>query len=58
MKQLRLPTTTTIRADGAIVLEGRYAIYPKDGWVIYDEISAKDIPQWIFAIRDLLKGQE
>lgn len=50
---MKLPKTTTIRKDGAIVINDRYAIY-KDGF-ISDEIKGQDIPQWVFKVRDLIQ---
>lgn len=37
------------------IINNRYAIY-KDCGVVYDTVKAKDIPQYIFKLRDKLLG--
>ena len=36
-----------------VLINERYLIYLPSG-VIYDTIKAKDIPQWVFKLRDKL----
>lgn len=49
--------TISVKNDKYIIND-RWEIYKKDGCV-YDTKKAKDIPQWIFKIRDiLLKGSQ
>ena len=39
------------------LIDDRYAIYKKNG-VVFDTITGKDIPSWVFIVRDTIMGAQ